>query len=429
MAIRTLVVDDSIVFRKCVRDALASVPGVEVIDIARDGTSAVEKIVRLHPDLITLDVEMPGLNGLEVLEELGRRGLHANVLMLSSLTRRGAEVTTQALSLGALDFILKPDSASVQENLEVLRRELAKRVQVFQHRLGGGDEAHRAHPAPGTAPIHRSGPIICSATARPAAPAPSVKASGSAAAESGPAVRASVSTTASSAPKAAPSGAHCELIVIGISTGGPKALAHVIPQIPASFPIPIVIVQHMPPLFTATMASHLDARSGLHVVEASDGLPLKPGQVVIAPGGQQMGLEAVRCGGIVARITEAPAVKGCKPSVDYCLGSIDAKWASRTLAVIMTGMGDDGLDGCGKICRHGGSVWAQSEATCTVYGMPRQVVDHGLTESIFRLSDLPSWLTGLRSSGSEARRSRPSDGLVSFDGPAMTGTDWIGGVR
>jgi len=426
MAIRTLVVDDSIVFRKCVRDALSAIPDVEVVDIARDGTAAIEKIVRLRPDLVTLDVEMPGLDGLGVLEELGKRNVPANVIMLSSLTRRGAEVTTQALSLGALDFILKPESSSVQENLLLLQRELSKRIGAFQHRLTGGRQS--STPALG---------VESSATGRLKADRAGVttlskvepKASGFRAGSEGQANGQSDISMSRSPAKASPALTYCDLVVIGISTGGPKALAQVVPEIPGAFPVPIVIVQHMPPLFTATMASHLDARSELKVIEATDGLVLSAGQVVIAPGGRQMALESTSGDRLMTRITDASPIKGCKPSVDYCLSSLDAQWAGRTLAVIMTGMGDDGLDGCRELARLGGSVWAQSEASCTVYGMPRQVVDQGLTDSIFNLPDLSNWLTGLHRSSRPGRRTRRSIAVDSNNSVAGPNSEPIGGAR
>lgn len=365
MALRTIVIDDSILFRKVMRDALGELEGVEVIDIARDGVTAVEKITLHKPDLITLDIEMPGLNGLEVLKELERRGIKTQTLVVSSHTNRGAEVTTQALAMGAFDFILKPQGTNVDESLALLRAELKKRLTVLM--------AMDRRPGPQTKPIiARSAAVSTNRTTTQA--------------------HVTAPTDGSPIPKFP---AACKAVFIGISTGGPKALANVIPRLPAGFPVPIIIVQHMPPLFTATMASSLDKASDLNVAEASDGMPMIAGGVYIAPGGKQLGVSTNASGQLIARVNDAPAIKSCKPSVDYLMGSVPADIARRSLALIMTGMGDDGRNGCTTLRSHGATVWAQSEQTCTVYGMPRQVIENGLADSVFDLDALPGLLSQL----------------------------------
>jgi two-component system chemotaxis response regulator CheB len=200
----------------------------------------------------------------------------------------------------------------------------------------------------------------------------------------------------------------CKAIFIGISTGGPKALTQVIPQIPAGFPIPIVVVQHMPPLFTATMAKSLDKTSQLSAVEVSDRMPMVAGGLYIAPGGKQLGVTTNTQGELLADVNDSPAMKGCKPSVDYLLGSVPPNIAKQSLAIIMTGMGDDGRIGCEKMRTFGTTVWAQSETSCTVYGMPRQIAENGLADFVFDLNDLPGLLNQLARKSMRSRPTRPS---------------------
>ncbi|TWT96234.1 chemotaxis-specific protein-glutamate methyltransferase CheB [Neorhodopirellula pilleata] len=374
MTLRTIVVDDSIIFRKVMRDALSAIPGVEVVDIARDGSSAVDKIVAAKPDLVTLDIEMPGLNGLEVLEELDLRGIQTNVIVVSAHTSRGAEVTTQALSMGALDFILKPDNDNAGANLAQLKSELARLLKMVKAQ----PQLSMVSSSPAKSET-LSAPIVARAPVR--------------------------TTKTTSVPRPVecnlenlktPKFPHlCHAIFIGISTGGPKALASVIPKLPATFTIPIVIVQHMPPLFTATMAKSLDNTSALNVVEATHGMPLAGGGVYIAPGGKQLGVKADARGNVIAVVTDDPPIKSCKPSVDYMMSSVPSSIARNSLAVIMTGMGDDGRDGVSYLRQNGCTVWAQSAESCTVYGMPRQIIENGLADFAFDLDDLPNLLSQL----------------------------------
>lgn len=371
MSLRTIVVDDSLIFRKVMRDALSEFEGVDVIDVARDGVVALEKITRHRPDLVTLDIEMPGLNGLQVLQELESRGIKTRVIVVSSQTKRGAEVTTQALAMGAFDFILKPEGGDLDESMSRLRHELGKRISFL---------------------MPKRKPSSQPATRRSTKVAPKTTGSTS---QRAPATR--VDANQLMAPKFPST---CKAVFIGISTGGPKALANVIPKIPGGFPLPIVIVQHMPPLFTATMAESLDKTSRLNVAEATDGMNMVAGGVYIAPGGKQLAVSTNVRGGLVARVNNSPPIKSCKPSVDYMLGSVPNEIAKRSLAIIMTGMGDDGRDGCSSLRGQGATVWAQSESTCTVYGMPRQIVENGLADTVFDLDSLPSLLSQLvRKSG------------------------------
>lgn len=353
MTLRTLVVDDSIIYRKSIRDALAGIRGVNVIDVAKDGEMAIEKIVRMRPDLVTLDIEMPGMNGLEVLQAIRQRGLSTNAIMVSGMNQRGAEVTTQALTLGALDFIVKPDGPDLAENLQTLRQALAQRIAMIQH---------RDLKQPTTTPV----PVVASSTP-------------------------SMSSFAVPPRSRTSDAVGVDLILVGISTGGPKALSQWLPEMPADFPIPIVIVQHMPPIFTASMASHLNSSCRLSVSEAADGSSVAAGSVLVAPGGRQTAFHE-RHGQWTTRVNDDPALNSCRPSVDYLLRSVPASVAARTLTLIMTGMGDDGTDGCRGMKQHGGRVWAQSQSTCTVFGMPRQIIEHGLADQVFELEELSSRL-------------------------------------
>ncbi len=373
MTLRTIVVDDSIIFRKVVRDALAGIDGVQVIDVAKDGHTAVEKICRLKPDLVTLDIEMPGLNGLQVLEELQRRGVQTRVIMVSSLTSRGAEVTTQALAKGAFDFILKPDGTGVLAGVETLRTELRLRIQAITTQERRGDTPSNLRSVVREIRHVTETDIDHGLELKPAS---------------------------NLRPQSHPAISHRgipEVIFIGISTGGPNALATVLPQLPADFAIPIVIVQHMPPMFTATMAKHLDKQCALRVEEAMDATPIVKGCIYIAPGGKQLSVGPNGSGGLVTVVDDSPAVKSCKPSVDHLMFSVPASVAARSLAIIMTGMGSDGREGCERLKHNGAAIWAQSADSCTVYGMPRQVIESGLADATFDLNELAGLLKRLTS--------------------------------
>ena len=349
MTLRAIVVDDSIVFRKAVRDALGDIDGVDVIDVAKDGITAVEKIKQHRPDVVTLDVEMPGLNGLEVLETLQRENIHPKIIMVSSHTQRGAITTTRALAMGAFDFILKPDHQDSDQNRIELRDQLAARLDSI---------SLKSNPT-------TSGSTGLTQSYQPI-PSP-------------------VATGRRNATLGGPIDAIC--ICIGISTGGPKALAQVIPSLHDNLQVPILIVQHMPPLFTKTMADTLNSSSALTVTEASDGMPLKGGQVYIAPGGKQMRIAGYP-GAWTAEITNDAPLRNCKPSVDYLFESAAKEFRDRLLAIVMTGMGDDGLEGCRAVAKTGGKIWAQDEATSTVFGMPRQIIEAQLANEVLSLDSI-----------------------------------------
>lgn len=347
MKLRAIVVDDSIIFRKVVRDCLGELDGVEVIDVAKDGQSAIEKIVKQRPDIVTLDVEMPVLDGLEVLKALQRAKTDAKVIMVSSHTERGAATTTRALSIGAFDFILKPNLGTMEENHRELKRQLGTRVEILRRR------ARRAMTKD-TIPARR---IESPQETKQFGPPTPVKIG------------------------------RLDAICIGISTGGPKALGELVSSLPCTIDVPILVVQHMPPLFTATLAKALNDASKLDVVEASDGMPLRGGVVQIAPGGKQMGIGGY-AGAWTIEITDDAPEKACKPSVDYLFRSAARQFRRNMLAIVMTGMGDDGLAGCEKVAANGAPIWAQDQASSTVYGMPRRIQQAGLANEVRSLTEI-----------------------------------------
>lgn len=333
--LKALVVDDSALFRKIVREVLQQIPGVEVVGTAANGRAALERIVDDRPDFITLDLEMPELDGLGLLRELAVRDLDVKAVMISSQTSTGAQATSAALQLGAFDFVLKPHAAQPAANAEQLRRQLEPKVAAIASTIG-----------------HRRVRI------EPPQPAPPPR----------PAERAGKFAT----PK---------IVGIGVSTGGPAALSRILPRIPGDFPCPIVVVQHMPPMFTKSLAEDLNRSCRLEVLEAYDGCVAVPGKIFIAPGGKQMRVSMLT-GRPVIQITDDPPERHCKPSVDYLFRSLASHFGPEALGVILTGMGDDGTIGCRHLRERGARIIAQDQATCVVYGMPKSVFEAGLVDQV-----------------------------------------------
>ena len=348
MPLRVLVVDDTAVFRRVVSDAFASLPDVEVVGVATNGRAALAKIAELQPDLVSLDIEMPEMNGVQVLEALKLRSSKLGVLVLSALTLKGGELTMKALELGAFDFLTKPTGGNPDQNRAFLRDELEPRVKAFARRC----EIQK---------LLKTGPAI------PLAPRPAALPVAAEPPASKPFPR----------PTQRP-----ELLLIGVSTGGPTALATVLSQLPASFPLPILIVQHMPPLFTASLATSLNAKCHLTVKEAKDGEVPQAGTVYIAPGGSHMKLLAETGGSKRICITDDPPENNCRPAVDFLFRSVAHGFPGKAMAVILTGMGNDGTLGCRLLKRHGGTVIAQDEASCVVFGMPKEVIQAGVVDVV-----------------------------------------------
>ena len=346
MKLKVLVVDDSVLFRRAIADALVLIPDVDVVGSAPNGKIALERVAALSPDLITLDIEMPEMDGLAVLEELKRQGRTCAVVMVSSFTSRGSDLTIKALERGAFDFITKPTGSNVQASIHAVRDALAPVISAYKRKWEIRTILHSSGaPAAGSA--------VAPALSRPAA------------------------TT-----HARPDVGSADLVVIGVSTGGPNALATLLPMLPASLAAPVLIVQHMPPMFTQSLAASLNSKCGLTVKEANEGDIILPGTVYIAPGGRHMKVVPAASGGTSLHITDDPAENNCRPSVDYLFRSVANQYSGRAVAVIMTGMGSDGVLGLRLLKRRGTLVIAQDEPSCVVFGMPGEAVKAGVVDII-----------------------------------------------
>ncbi len=349
--IRILVVDDSVLYRTALVDVVEDLPMAALVGFARDGREAVERVERLRPDLVTLDNNMPVMSGLEALEAIRRSYPGTAVVMISAASAEGARETMRALEAGAIGFIAKPEGADPAANKADLKRQLEQIVQALSEKFScdkqGASGAMNAARTPIRLP-EDSSPSLSGAGPRP---------------------------------KVRP-----EIVVIGVSTGGPMALAQIIPLLPADFPVPICIVQHMPPLFTASLAESLGRSSKLSVVEASQGVSIRPGSVYIAPGGRQARLRRNASGNVSVEVNDDPPENHCKPSVDYLFRSVAQVYGSKALGVILTGMGTDGATGLRLMKRQGAQVIAQDEATCVVYGMPRAAKSAGVVDVELPLS-------------------------------------------
>ncbi|MBA3005350.1 MAG: chemotaxis response regulator protein-glutamate methylesterase [Proteobacteria bacterium] len=367
--LRVLVVDDTIVYRKAVSDILAEIPGVEVVGIAHNGKIAMSKIATLKPDLLTLDIEMPEMNGLEVLAELQKNHTDVGAIMLSTLTADGSHMTMKALELGAFDFILKPQSsANLQEGKDQIKSALLPMLEAFSN-------SGNARSLLGTKGVlTRPRTLFGKNTDSP--------------------LRPQATTGASTTPRTSIRRGKSEIVTIGISTGGPNALNQMLPLLPGDLGVPVVIVQHMPPIFTKSLAASLDAKCALTVKEAEDAELIQPNTVYIAPGGKQMKLVASADGkNRIIKITNDPPENSCRPSADYLFRSVGDYYVGRTTAVIMTGMGSDGTKGLQLLKQKGAFIIAQDEATCVVYGMPKAPIQQGLADVIAPLNKIANEIT------------------------------------
>lgn len=352
--IRVLVVDDAVVVRRLVTDVLAADPEIEVAGIAANGKIALQKIAQLAPDLVTLDIEMPEMDGLETISEIRKTWKTLPVIMFSTLTARGAQSTMEALSRGATDYVTKPANVgSVTAAQQRIRDDLIPRIKT----LCAGVLPSAAPPARLTGAALVSAQLAkVAGTPPPRPPRP---------AASGP--RQSIN-----------------IVAIGCSTGGPNALIEILPKLPADFPLPIVVTQHMPPMFTKFLADRLSLMSKLTVREATEGAVITAGSVWIAPGDHHLVLKQVG-GQTIATLTQDPPENSCRPAVDVMLRSVVACYGAHVLSVILTGMGQDGLRGSEAVHDAGGSVFAQDEASSVVWGMPGFVTRSGITSAVLPL--------------------------------------------
>lgn len=342
---RVLIVDDAVVVRRIVSDVLTADPELEVVGTAANGKIGLAKIPQVNPDVITLDIEMPEMDGLETLVALRKLYPKLPVIMFSTLTARGASTTLDALARGANDYVTKPANVgSVAAAQQSLRDQLIPKIKALCGKMG------RFAPS---------------------------------AASSNPMTARSVPAPRSGLVKAQP----INVVAIGVSTGGPNALSEVLPAIPANFPVPIVIVQHMPPMFTKLLADRLNVTCAIKVSEGVVGDPLLPGYAYLAPGNFHMIVKR-DLANLVLGLQQEPAENSCRPAVDVLFRSIVGIYGAGVLGVILTGMGQDGLRGCEMIRDAGGQVLAQDEKTSVVWGMPGLVANAGLADAVLPLNQI-----------------------------------------
>jgi two-component system, chemotaxis family, protein-glutamate methylesterase/glutaminase len=340
--IRVLVVDDSVVIRRLVVHALEQDPVLQVVGTASDGAIALQRIPQLNPDVITLDIEMPVMDGMTALRHIREQYPNLCVIMFSTLTERGASATVDALLAGANDYVTKASNeGSLDRSLLRLQQELVPKIKQFFQLEPAATAAEPARAVPPGVARHPS-PV-----------------------SSGPRVR--------------------KVVAIGISTGGPSALGEIIPQFPENFSVPILIVQHMPPVFTRLLAERLQAKSKLQVEEAVEGMPVEPGRVLVAPGNFHLRV-ARRQGKVQATLDQGPPENSCRPAVDVLFRSVGEIYGGMSVGVVLTGMGQDGLRGAEQLKSQGAYVIAQDSDSSVVWGMPGAVVTAGLADSVRSLN-------------------------------------------
>ena len=333
--IRTVIVDDSAFVRKTVRDMLSRSPYIEVVGAARDGEEALQMVEELKPDVVTCDLIMPNLDGVGfVRRQMARQPLP--ILILTSSPHDGEEVL-EALNAGAVDLVLKPTSLATEELLTI-RDQLVEKVKAARNAPVGNFMAANGRPVLATRSPERKLKV--------------------------------------------------DIVVLGISTGGPQALRRLLPRIPADFPVPIVMVLHMPVGYTALFAEKLDEIVAIDAAEAKDGDILRPGSAILAPAGRHLTLRRMANGTVVTQLSVHPLDKPHRPSVDVLFQSAAEIYRERVLGVVMTGMGDDGKQGAAWIKSQGGRILTEHEKSCIIYGMPRSVVEAGLSDRAVMLDEL-----------------------------------------
>ena len=367
MAVKVLVVDDSGFFRRRVSEILSADPTIQVVGTATNGKEAIDQAIALKPDVITMDYEMPMMDGITAVRHIMQR-CPTPVLMFSSLTHEGARVTLDALDAGAVDFLPK-NFEDISRNPEKVKQMLCEKVHSISR---SNRRSLFSTPAPTSAPA----PAAAAPTSSFARPAPA------------PVARPAVAPVRTAAPQAshspAPKRKAYKLVAIGTSTGGPVALQRVLTQLPANFPAPIVLIQHMPAAFTKAFAERLDKLCRISVKEAEDGDILRPGLALLAPGGKQMMVDSR--GAI--KILPGDERLNYKPCVDITFGSAAKSYGDKVLAVVLTGMGADGREGARLLKQGGSAIWAQDEASCVIYGMPMAIVKADLADAVYSLDDI-----------------------------------------
>jgi two-component system, chemotaxis family, protein-glutamate methylesterase/glutaminase len=360
VSLRVLVADDSILFRRVLTEALKTLPDVEVVGSVGNGRSALQKVGELRPDILTLDMEMPEMDGLAVLDALRQAKESVGVIVVSALTKLGGVLTLKALEKGAFDFITKPEGANAEASIAAIRAELAPRMRAFAHRVEirnilakpGVASQPSVHKVPVVKPVSQGLDAVAGRMSRIVSPGKP------------------------------------GLVLVGVSTGGPNALAAMLPGIPRDIGVPILVVQHMPPVFTQSLAENLSSKCAVPVCEAQNGEAILPSTVYIAPGGKQMRLVNGPDGRKTVQITDDPPENNCKPAVDYLFRSVANTFPGEAMAVILTGMGSDGTLGLRLLKRHGCFSIAQDEATSVVYGMPKAAVEAGVVDDVLPIGSI-----------------------------------------
>jgi two-component system chemotaxis response regulator CheB len=365
--IRVLVVDDSVVIRRLVKEILDADPRIDVVGVAQNGQIALAKMAELKPDAVTLDIEMPVMDGIACLRELRKTYARMPVVMFSTLTERGAAGTLDALAAGASDYVTKPSNVgSVTESRRNIAEQLIPKLIAL---TGARRLVVRTTPLP------------------PPTPVPNSERAGTGGKRTTP----------------------FAVLTIGSSTGGPDALATVLRSLPADLPVPIVVVQHMPPVFTRMLAQRLDSICALSVSEAAEGDLVERGRVLIAPGGSHLELRT-KGATVVAHLTDAPPENFCRPAVDVLFRSVSAIYRNRVLGVVLTGMGRDGAQGATTIRTAGGEMFAQDEATSVVWGMPGAVTTAGQADRVLPLEQMAAQISAALAKNQDrsGRHSAPS---------------------
>jgi two-component system chemotaxis response regulator CheB len=369
MVVKVLVVDDSGFFRRRVSEILSADTTIQVVGTATNGKEAIDQALALKPDVITMDYEMPMMDGITAVRHIMQR-CPTPVLMFSSLTHEGARVTLDALDAGAVDFLPK-NFEDISRNPDKVRQLLCEKV----HSISRSNRRVSTYTPPDPAPVAAPSPAPSSGSFNPppvrSAPAP-----------------APTRPTPASASSPTPKRKAYKLVAIGTSTGGPVALQRVLTQLPANFPAPIVLIQHMPAAFTKAFAERLDKLCNISVKEAEDGDILRPGLALLAPGGKQMMVD----GRGAVKILPGDERLNYKPCVDITFGSAAKSYGDKVLAVVLTGMGADGREGARLLKQGGSAIWAQDEASCVIYGMPMAIVKADLADAVYGLDDIGKYL-------------------------------------
>jgi len=353
---RIMVVDDSAVFRLAIKEALDSAAGMTVVGTASNGKLAIQKVEELQPDVVVLDVEMPVMDGIETLKVISKQFPKIHVIMFSAHTTRAAGMTIEALTAGAKGFVAKPRDGTPQQNMDVIGSELLPLIRSLVGSRFGGTTTATPSPASIPSGTKLADPAMLKMVRR-------------------------------------------HVIAIGISTGGPNALQRLIPALPANIGVPILIVQHMPPVFTAQLAERLTKHSSIEVVEAQHHMPVIAGKAYIAPGDFHMVIEGIGSTGVRIALNQSPRESGCRPSVDPLFRSVAQVWGKNAVGVIMTGMGADGTLGVEAMRGKGAAIVAQDMESSVVWGMPGSIVEKGLADLVLPLDSIAPTLVDLTMGG------------------------------